>query len=53
MFNLQAKAQNCFVQNEESSIVYGMPKVAHELNPKAHVIDLKEIPHALLNCAKK
>ncbi len=39
-------------QNEESCIVYGMPKVAHELGGVVYQTDLKDIPdkiHVLLN----
>ena len=39
-------------QNKESCIVYGMPKVAHELGGVVYQTDLKDIPdkiHVLLN----
>jgi len=37
-------------QDEESSVVYGMPKVAWELGAASQVVSLKQIPGYLISC---
>lgn len=37
-------------QDEDSSVVYGMPKVAHEVGAAKQVVNLKEIPGFIVSC---
>ncbi|MCF6173855.1 MAG: chemotaxis protein CheB, partial [Campylobacteraceae bacterium] len=41
--NLAKQGAICINESEESSIVYGMPKAAHELNPKAPQMNIDDI----------
>lgn len=41
--NLAKKGSTCISENEESSIVYGMPKATSELNPSAKRLGIDEI----------
>lgn len=38
------------VQDEESSIVYGMPKVAHAIGAARQVVSLREMPGFIVSC---
>jgi len=38
------------VQDEESSVVYGMPKAAHALGAARQVVNLKEMPGFITSC---
>lgn len=38
-----------YVQDESTSVVYGMPKVAYELTPSAISVGLNDIPRVLMN----
>jgi len=42
-FNLAKNGAVCINESEDSSIVYGMPKAVHELNPKASQLSIDEI----------
>jgi two-component system chemotaxis response regulator CheB len=46
-FNLQKLEAKCLNESEESSIVYGMPKAASELNPDARQCDINQICKAI------
>ncbi len=39
-------------QDEESSVVYGMPKAARDLNAAQHILSLDDIPGALCDLAR-
>lgn len=53
MKHLNRRTQKLFVQSEATSVVYGMPKVALELSPSAMVVDLEQIPQAVINSISK
>lgn len=46
-YNLQKSGAKCLNENEQSSIVYGMPKAANELNPDAKQCDINQICKAI------
>lgn len=49
-----AKYTNDLVtQSQSTCVVYGMPMVAKQLNPKAKSVDLKDIPDVLIKMASK
>ncbi len=41
--NLAKSGATCIYESQESAIVYGMPKAAHELNPQAPQLNIFEI----------
>ncbi|MCX7708981.1 MAG: chemotaxis response regulator protein-glutamate methylesterase [Clostridia bacterium] len=46
---MRRKGARTIGQDEQSSVVYGMPKVAHELGAVERQVALSGIPHALLS----
>lgn len=46
-YNLQKSGAKCLNENEQSSIVYGMPKAANELNPDAKQCNINQICKAM------
>jgi two-component system chemotaxis response regulator CheB len=49
MLALKKAGASTLAQNEESCVVFGMPKVAIEMNAADKILDLSEIGYYLLN----
>jgi two-component system chemotaxis response regulator CheB len=47
---IQEKGGYTIAQDEESSVVYGMPKVAFEIGAVKQVVSLKQIPGFIVSC---
>jgi len=53
LLNMRKKGAKTFGQDEESCIVYGMPKVAYEIGAVEKQVSLKDIPSEILNILKE
>ena len=53
MLRLKQKGHPCVVQDEESSVVWGMPKAAFDLGVVEKSTPLKNIPSKILTLLKK
>ncbi|OEF08451.1 protein-glutamate methylesterase/protein-glutamine glutaminase [Vibrio genomosp. F10] len=53
MLNLKNKGAITFAQDEQSSVVWGMPKVAYELGAVDKLLSLSQIPKQLFHCIYK
>ncbi|WP_297192294.1 chemotaxis protein CheB [uncultured Campylobacter sp.] len=51
LFDLYKSGVKCFCENEEDSVVYGMPKRAKEINPKLEQISLFSIKNEIIKFA--
>lgn len=49
LLELYKAGAKCLCENENDSIVYGMPKKAKELNPNLRPMSLKEIKNEIIN----
>lgn len=52
LLKIKQKGGYTIVQDEESSVVWGMPKAAIDLNAHLEVLSLQEIPKKILNLIK-
>lgn len=48
LLNMRQKGASTIGQNEESSVVYGMPKVAYDIGAVQHQLPLKEITEQIM-----
>lgn len=53
MQKLKAVGAATFAQNEESCVVYGMPKAAVDLGVVDHVVPLHQVPSAIIRLARQ
>ena len=53
MQRLKAAGAATFAQNEETCVVYGMPRAAVELGVVDHVLPLHQVPSAILRLARQ
>lgn len=49
LFELYKAGVKCLCENEEDSVVYGMPKRAREINPRLKPMSLEEIKKEIIN----
>ncbi|WP_076588253.1 protein-glutamate methylesterase/protein-glutamine glutaminase [Vibrio ostreicida] len=52
MLNMKQKGAKTIAQDKASSVVWGMPRVAVELDAAQQVLNLKKIPQAICDCLK-
>lgn len=53
LLNMRKKGARTLGQDEESCIVYGMPKVAYEIGAVEKQVSLKDMPREILNILKE
>lgn len=52
LLNMKKNGAKTIAQNEESCVVYGMPKEAVKLGATDHIVDLLDIPNTIFACMK-
>ncbi len=53
LLSLKKKGAKTIAQNEESCVVYGMPKAAADLNAATFILDIEDIAYALIDIKKQ
>jgi two-component system chemotaxis response regulator CheB len=52
LLKLRKSGAITFGQDEKSSVVYGMPKIAYEIGAVGHQLSLDDIPEGIVNALK-
>jgi len=53
MLRMSQDGHDCLIQDEASSVVWGMPKAAYDLGASDSLVSLPNMPQAILNSLKK